>query len=184
MLVMRNFATHHQSTKNMTQTAKQIILTGLLLTVFTVKAFCQIGEASYDSRIKSKLIALGIKYEITDKGNFKVIFNMGNNRTQMVLINSNTYEYGGMEIREITSIAAITDDKTAFTQNTLFTLLERNHTYKLGAWQIDGGQSPYILQYGLRISANATQSVLDELIRLAAKVADEMEHQLTDDDKH
>ncbi len=146
---MRNFATPQQTFNNMTKTAKQIILTGLLLTVVSFQGFCQLGETNYDNRIKSKLIALGIKYEITDKGNFKVIFDMGNKRTQMVLINSNTYEYGGMEIREISSIAAITDDKTAFTQNTLFSLLEKNETYKLGAWQINGGKSPYILQFGL-----------------------------------
>ena len=156
----------------------------LLFLTVSLNTYAQLGESNYDYRIKSKLENLGIKYQITDKGNFKVIFDMGQGRTQMVVINSNTYEYGGMEIREITSIAAIVDSKYDFNQNNLFRLLELNETYKLGAWQINGGTSPYILQYALRISANSTQSVLDDLIRLAAKTADEMEQKLTSEDKH
>jgi len=159
------------------------IFTLLILTV-SLNTFAQLGESNYDYRVKSKLDNLGIKYQITDKGNFKVIFDMGKDRTQMVIINSNTYEYGGMEIREIFSTAAIVESKYDFNQSILFSLLELNETYKLGAWQIDGGTSPYILQFALRISANSTQTVLDDVIRLAAKVADEMEQKLTSEDKH
>jgi hypothetical protein len=46
------------------------------------------------------------------------------------------------------------------------------------------GGSPYLLEYSLHVTANATQSVLSELIRLAAKVADDMEQALTDEDKY
>jgi hypothetical protein len=163
---------------------KQFVLTGLFVLGITITGRAQIGEINYDNRIKTKLDALGIKYSITEQGAFKVIFEMGKNRTQLVVIKSNTHEYGGMEIREISSVAAGCQIRSEFSQENLFYLLEKNETYKLGAWQIHGGSAPFLLEYSLRISANAAQSVLDDLIRLAAKVADDMEQALTDEDKY
>jgi hypothetical protein len=151
---------------------------------FPVHGMCQIGDDISDSRVKTKLEALDLKYEITDEGNFKVVFAMEKKRSQLVIIKSKTYNYEGIEIREIFSVAAVANKKNEFTQSVLFSLLELNETYKLGAWQIDGGESPFVLEFSLKISANSTQSVLSEAIMLAAKVAEEMEQKLTGDDKH
>jgi hypothetical protein len=142
------------------------------------------SSSNGDSRIKRQLDALGLKYEVTETGKFKVIFDMGGDRTQLVIIYSKTYEYGGIEIREIYSTAASATDKTEYTQTTLLTLLEKNQSYKVGSWQIDGGTSPFILQFGLRISATVSQDVLKEMLLLAARAADEMEQKLTEGDKH
>lgn len=147
-------------------------------------AHAQIGEPESDSRVRNQLESLGLKYSMTDNGNYKVVFDMGEGRTQLVVIYSNTYNYNGMEVREITSTAMSTDDKRGFTQPTLFDLLERNQTYKIGAWQINGGTAPFILEFGIRMSANSSQSVFDELIRLAARMADELEQELTSGDDH
>jgi hypothetical protein len=171
-------------TKNMLKASKKIILVGIFLAVFSIKAFCQLGEVSYDNRIKSKLIALGLKYEISDLGNFKVVFEMGDDRTQLVLINSSTNEYGGMEIREITSVAAIAKDKSYFSQKTLYKLLDDNDKWKLGAWQISGDTDNYMLQFSVKISANSTQSVLEEILKLAATIADTKEKELTENDRY
>lgn len=147
-----------------------------------MSAFAQLGDTLIDERVKAHLDKLGWKYSTTSTGTFKVVFDMGNDRTQLVLIRSKTNIYEGMEIREIVSNAAKKDDKFAFTQSTLFMLLEKNGTYKLGGWQIDGGEPPYVVQFGIRISANSTQSVLVDAINLAAKMADQMEQQLTEAD--
>ena len=109
---------------------------------------------------------------------------MGNGRTQVVIVNSKTYEFGGAEIREIFSVAAVVSSKSAFTQSNLFKLLELNQTYKIGAWQIHGGESPYILEFAIRAGANTSSSILADLIKLAARTADDMEQRLTDEDKH
>jgi hypothetical protein len=167
----------------MTKSTKQIILTMLFLTVANVSAFCQYGETPYDNRVKTKLDALGIKYEITSKGNFKIIFKMENERTQLVIINSVTYQYGNIEVREIYSRAAYVASKTAFNQSNLFYILQENAEKKIGAWQIDGTDD-FSLNFSLRASANATQSNLEDMINLAAKVADAMEQKLTDEDKN
>jgi hypothetical protein len=142
------------------------------------------SASAQDSRVRSALDNAGLKYTITDNGNFKIPFDMGNGRTQVVIVNSKTYEFGGAEIREIFSVAAIVSSKSAFTQNNLFKLLELNETYKIGAWQIHGGESPYILQFAIRAGANTSSSILADLIKLAAKTADDMEQRLTDEDKH
>jgi hypothetical protein len=142
------------------------------------------SASAQDSRVRSALDNAGLKYTITDNGNFKIPFDMGNGRTQVVIVNSKTYEFGGAEIREIFSVAAAVSSKSAFTQNNLFRLLELNETYKIGAWQIHGGESPYILQFAIRAGANTSSSILADLIKLAAKTADDMEQRLTDEDKH
>jgi hypothetical protein len=142
------------------------------------------SASAQDSRVRSALDNAGLKYTITDNGNFKIPFDMGNGRTQVVIVNSKTYEFGGAEIREIFSVAAIVSSKSAFTQNNLFRLLELNETYKIGAWQIHGGESPYILQFAIRAGANTSSSILADLIKLAATTADDMEQRLTDEDKH
>lgn len=159
-----------------------ILLTVLLSSVNTLVA--QIGDPDSDPRVKTILNQLDLNYSIAESGDFKVIFDMNNGRTQMVIIHSSTYKYEGMEIREIVSNAAMTMNKSDFTQSVLFNLLELNQTYKLGAWQIHGGEPPYLLQFGIRISANSTKTVLDDAIRLAAKMGDEMEQLLTDGDDH
>jgi hypothetical protein len=156
----------------------------VLFSMLFSSAQAQIGEPESDSRVKNQLDALGLKYSMTDNGNYKVVFDMGEGRTQLVVIYSNTYNYNGMEVREITSTAMSTTDKKGFTQPTLFDLLERNQTYKIGAWQINGGTAPFILEFGIRMSANSSQSVFDELIRLAARMADELEQELTSGDDH
>ena len=180
---MRNFANTQQKLNTMTNKTKQIILTGILLMIFSIQGFSQYGETTCDNRVKTKLDDLGIKYEINSSGNFKLIFKMENERTQLVIINSETYQYGNIEVREIYSRSAFVKNKTEFTQQNLFYLLQDNSKQKIGAWQIDGS-TEYSLNFSLRASANTTSDNLDDLIRLVAKVADEMEQKLTKEDKN
>lgn len=170
-------------------TIKKFFFLALILTLTGFGSFAQIGEETppssgtepkYDIRIKNKLDSLGIKYSIAESGNFKVVLDIGEaGRTQLVLIYSKTYAYKGLEVREIKSVAARKESKDEFDANTLFTVLEANQTYKLGAWQIYGGTAPFLLEFALRISANSSQTVLNDLMRLAANTADEMEIKLT-----
>lgn len=156
----------------------------ILFAAFAIQASAQSSsENKPDPRIKAKLESLGLKYTISELGNFKVVFQITKDRTQLVMINSKTYEYEGLEIREIYSASAMVSDKSSFTQKNLFTLLVKNETYKIGAWQIAEVDSKYRLEFGLRIRADAGKSELENLLQLAAKTADEMETQLTDGDE-
>lgn len=163
---------------------KRIIVILAILKLIIGSATAQIGESTYDYRVRNQLNELGLKYEITSSGDFRVIFNMGNGRTQLVVIYSKTYYYESMEIREITSIAAKVKYKSDFVQTLLFQLLEKNFSYKLGSWQMHGGESPYILQFAVRISANSPANILEECIKLATKEADRVEEIITEEDLH
>jgi hypothetical protein len=165
---------------------KKIFVALISCLFMSIGAMAQLGDEqpTYDMRIKNKLDSMKIKYTITESGNFKVVFNESGERTQLVLIYSKTHMYKGLEIREIKSVADRKQEKSAFSQETLFNILEENQTFKVGAWQIFGGEPPFLLEFAVRISANANQSVLIDMIRLASKTADEMELKLTGGDEN
>lgn len=144
----------------------------------------QKADGKPDERVKAQLERLGLKYTLSETGNYKVVFDMGNERTQLVVINSNTYEFGSQEIRELYSVAALFNSPDEINKDLLFKLLELNETYKVGAWQINGGKSPYLVQFAVRLSATAPDKALDELIRLAAGKADELELEVTKKDDY
>ena len=162
------------------QTIKTIIT--LLFLIVSLDAYAQLGESNYDTRVKSLLDDLDIEYTISDAGSFFVLVNVGKYRNQAVSIPSVTDEFGGMEIRQILSLALQFDSKDALNQNNLFAFLKLNYTYKIGSWRIAGSKL-YRLVFTVNISANATKSTLEKAIRHAAKTADEMEQKLTGEDK-
>lgn len=155
----------------------------LIFGAFSMPAFAQMGGADYDNRVKTKLDEWGVKYEISEKGNFKLVFDMGENRTQLVIINSNTYDYNNIEVREIYSTAAKGNKGGDFAHNDLFTLLRDNADKKIGAWQIDGTDGSYRLNFSLRASAVTGLENLKSMVQLAAKVADAKEKVLSKGDE-
>ncbi|SFC68081.1 hypothetical protein SAMN05421780_10864 [Flexibacter flexilis DSM 6793] len=149
----------------------------------SLPTFAQMGGADYDNRVKAKLDEWGVKYEISEKGNFKLVFDMGENRTQLVIINSNTYDYNNIEVREIYSTAAKGNKSGDFAHSDLFTLLRDNADKKIGAWQIDGTEGTYRLNFSLRASAVSGLENLKSMVQLAAKVADAKEKLLSKGDE-
>ncbi len=59
-----------------------------------------------DPRVEKALKKLGLKYEVDKDGDFKLVFSVEDDRTQVVFINSTTETLGKMEIREIWSPTA------------------------------------------------------------------------------
>lgn len=149
--------------------------------LFSSPLLAQLGddEINYDTRVKEALEEAELNFNIVDNGNFHLVFELEGGRTQLVIIKSKTYEYGSMEIREIISIAAKSDNKKFFKRDMLFDILERNEQYVLGAWQIDGGEAPYFLEFSVKVSANSSPKILSNALILSAKVADEVEQELS-----
>lgn len=166
----------------MKKIASTIIITGLLLIVFSGKVFCQVEEVKYDPRIKTDLDALGLTYEILTSGDFKLVYNVADNRTQMVIINSKTEEYGGMEIRKLWSVAGVPTDENTYPSDVLFAFLKLNAMYSLGAWEIAEEENQFFLLYNMRISVDTSQSILRELLNLSAIKTDEMEQNIKEED--
>lgn len=134
-----------------------------------------------DSRIKDALEKLGLKYEVTKSGNFKVIFRVSDNRTQVVTIVSKTEKVEGLEIREIISPAYATKGEISGTISNQ--LLKDSYRKKLGAWTILQSDNDSLALFTAKVDANQTAADLKTSLLLTVYAADEMEKSLTKDDK-
>jgi hypothetical protein len=134
-----------------------------------------------DSRIKEALEKLGLKYEVTKSGNFKVVFKVQDNRTQVVTIVSKTEKVQGLEIREISSPAYTT--KGDISANVSNQLLKDSYRRKLGGWGVIRIDDDSLALFSAKVDANQSVDDLKTSILLAVYAADEMEKSLTQDDK-
>jgi len=58
-----------------------------------------------DHRVSSILDQLGLNYEVDGDGDFRLLFGLGDGRSQLVFVDSKTYRYQGLEVRSIWSPA-------------------------------------------------------------------------------
>ncbi len=165
----------------------QLVKSMLVITLlFGASMLCsaQIGDSESDDRIESALERLELKYTIQSNGTFKLIFELDDDRTQIVLIKSTTYDFDGLEIREISAPAISYDEESKFNRQFLLDMLERNNDYKIGAFQLNGGVAPFIMEFGLRISATSSDKTLKSMLLLAARSADKVESEYSDVDQY
>ncbi|MFN4298742.1 MAG: hypothetical protein ACK4EX_03315 [Thermaurantimonas sp.] len=149
----------------------------LLLFVNVQSLFAQ------DKALEQQLNRSGLKFSYDNNTRrYKLIFDLNEGRSQVVFINGWTYELGGLQIREIFSPVATLQNKTDFSQRVLFNMLEKNYDYKIGNWQIHGGEPPFILQYSIKINSDIKDDVMRELLSFAVRIADAMEKELTGTD--
>ncbi|MDT7942747.1 MAG: hypothetical protein RQ993_05680, partial [Bacteroidota bacterium] len=86
-----------------------------------------------DPRVERALKKLGLKYKVDEDGDFKLVFAVEGNRTQVVIINSTTETLGKMEIREVWSpIAKFASNPSC---ELSMDLLEKHGTFKIGSYQ-------------------------------------------------
>ncbi|HNR67139.1 MAG TPA: hypothetical protein PKN04_04850 [bacterium] len=152
-----------------------VILVGLLW-FMVCPVWAQLGDdtPAHDARIEKILQAKEIGFTIDKDGDFKVVVDVGNGRTQLAFIFSSTMEYGNMEIREIWAYA-YRSENNQFPVDVANLLLEDTFPKKLGAWAKKDNMALYMV----RISANANEQSLLSAVQFAAEAADEMEEKLT-----
>ena len=154
-----------------------ILSLSLLIITFQVSnIFAQVGSdsPSYDERVQKLLRALDIEYTLDSGGNFKVDFDLGNGRSQRVLIWSNTNTYRNLEIREIWSIGYKSSSNT-IPSVVANKLLEDTFSKKLGAWTKADEYAIFVV----KISADTDSETLFSVLKIAVETADEMEEKLT-----
>ncbi len=141
-------------------------------------ALAQLGDDTpeHDARVAKSLKEAGVKYTIDEDGDYKVIFDTGNGRTQLAYVRSATNEYRNFEVREIWSFGyrAEGDRFPALVANAL---LEDTFSKKLGAWTKSGSSAIFVV----RLSAAADSESLFSALNLAVTSADAMEEKLTGD---
>jgi len=162
----------------------------LALCFICTSVFGQVGStkastsSKADPRVKKLLTELGYKFDVDDDGDFRMTFKVGEDgRTQLLWVKSGTSEFGSLEIREVFSFSY--RDATEPSRSLCMKLLRDNYKKKLGAWEMGYSESSelYTAIYNAKIAADADSSTLKDAIQMVSEAADEMEAQISDEDK-
>ena len=134
------------------------------------------AAGSADNVLKAQLDSKGIKYEIDKDGDFRIVYQVGGNRTQIAWVRSTVNSYGSLKVREIWS-PGYKSDSNDFPALIANTLLDKNHEVKLGAWEAQDQMAMFVV----KIPADANAEQLVDAIEATVNSADEVEKEITGD---
>jgi hypothetical protein len=160
-------------------------LVAIVLTTSTILAMTgsKANAGEVDARIRSALEQAGLKYEITSDSDFKVLVQCRDNRTQVVLINSDTSKINdtNLELREVYALAY--KSTSALPADLSNKMMQDSNRKKIGAWEIiktSGGVN--LVVFNAKILADTSSQNLVKIINSVGLVADEMEKSITPED--
>jgi hypothetical protein len=131
-----------------------------------------------DSRVAKAFKELNIEYQLDDDGDYRFGFDLGEGRSQMGFIRSETFEFAGVEMREIFSVGL--KSFGPFDARTSNFLLEQNTRMKVGAWStVRDAEDNHLALFGAKIAADMKGELLVGVILAVLTAADEMEHRLS-----
>lgn len=133
-----------------------------------------------DSRIAVLLDELDVRYDVDDDGDFQVVYQLDDERSQTVFISSATHTIADLEIRKIYSIGYMSENPLE--QKIANLLLAINHSSKLGAWQVMSSDGAYYAAYNAQIAANTDAQTLTTVLKAVVESADSIEDYLTGKD--
>jgi hypothetical protein len=146
--------------------------------------YAQMEDApAADGRIAEQLDQIGVKYEIDDEGDFRVVFQFDEDkRSQVVYVNSETVDFNDMEIREIWSPASrLSGELSSAVANRL---LIASFDAPLGGWQVAKGEDgSHTIVFCVKLGADADSTTLDRVLTTVVAAADDMEKELTGKDE-
>ena len=158
------------------------------LLVLASPAAAQVGaKPTGDVRVKSLLTDLSLKFEVDADGDFRLLNETTEGRTQLVWVLSQTTklgegEPGAIEIREVWSIAY--RSKTPFSAKIANRLLEQNAKVKLGSFQVRKMGEEYVAVFSAQIAADTDKRTLLLAILAVQSTADQLELELTEKDDY
>jgi hypothetical protein len=128
-----------------------------------------------DPAVKAYLDKLDYQYELTDDGDYKVVFRFDEDgRTQLVFIGSAVENYGAHHVREVWAPAYVGKDGQ-LPGNVANRLLEASSDLKLGAWTKAGDYAVFVI----KLPADASPEAVNDALEIAGVTADNMEAELT-----
>jgi hypothetical protein len=127
-----------------------------------------------DPAIKAQLDSLDIKYEVDADGDYKITFDLGNGRSQLVWVRSKTEAYGDLKVREIWS-PGYKHGGAEVPVKIANRLLEHSHGLILGGWT----KQKEFCMLAVKIPVSSTPKQLRDAAEAAADAADEIEQELT-----
>ncbi|MFX1722597.1 hypothetical protein [Stenotrophomonas sp. AS1] len=151
------------------------IAAALLLAVTATGAHA----ADADRAVGRALDTLKYTYEVDEDGDYKMVFDMDDGRSQLAFVRSTVEEFGKHRIREIWSPAYNSPGKQ-FPAAVANRLLEDSQDAKMGAWV----KQDQLAMFVVKVDANATPEALSDAIDAAVRTADAMELELTEQDEY
>ncbi|ROP80165.1 hypothetical protein EDF74_1234 [Stenotrophomonas rhizophila] len=151
------------------------IAAALLLAITATSAHA----AEADKAVGRALDTLKYTYEVDEDGDYKMVFDMDDGRSQLAFVRSTVEEFGKHKIREIWSPAYNSPGKQ-FPAAVANRLLEDSQDAKMGAWV----KQDQLAMFVVKVDANATPEALSDAIDAAVRTADAMELELTEQDEY
>jgi hypothetical protein len=133
-----------------------------------------------DARLRPLLAEAGLIHELDPDGEYRLLLEFEDGRTQLVFIRSGTSNLEGLEVRESYSPGCLGDTLASSMVMTL--LLHANHDVIMGAWEYQASTQGDVALFCARIPADPDAAVLRRLVGLVGQVADDMEELLTGKD--
>ncbi|MBS0211691.1 MAG: hypothetical protein JSR26_00740 [Proteobacteria bacterium] len=149
---------------------RKTLLAALLLALAGLPALA----ATSDPVVERQLDSLKLKYQVDKDGDYKLVYDLGNGRTQLVWVRSKTYTYRSNQIREIWSpgYRSATD---AIPERVANRMLDNSNEVKLGGWVKQGKVGMFVI----KVSTDASAEELGDAIRAAASTADDLEQEFS-----
>jgi hypothetical protein len=144
----------------------------LLLVAFPLAT----AASTPDRGVQRILDRAKIQYQLDPAGDFRITFDLGEGRTQLVIVRSSVERIAGFETREIRAIG-YRSPSDPFPTEVASKLLDENNQRVLGKW----GKQGTLGVLTVRAPADAGAETLVGLIEMAARDADAMERALIAD---
>jgi len=129
-------------------------------------------DAEADPRLVRTLRDGGLKFDVNKFGNCTLVYRLEDGRTQLVIVESETEQWGEMEIRSVWSIAY--GSKARLSIAKLERLLKENGRVKSGAWHLSDGEK-LLAVFSVKVAADCAAASLKTVAVGVAEKADEME---------
>jgi hypothetical protein len=133
-----------------------------------------------DVRVERLLKEIAAEHTVDEDGDFRLVYDIGGGRSQLVWIPSGTSDFGALEIRQVWSIAH--RSQGPLPADLANRLLDRNGAVILGAWLIEPAGDEIGVIFAVQLAAETDALSLRSAIHAVATTADAMEMELTGKD--
>ncbi len=137
--------------------------------------------AESDSRVEKPLQGAALAYSVDEDGDFRLIYELPDGRSQLVWVASRTSRLQTVEVRDVWSVAYRSVGQVS--PDVANQLLLDNAAQTQGAWQVQRSGDEYLVVFSAQIPADTSAATLLETLDAVIRVADGLERQLTGGDQ-
>lgn len=134
-----------------------------------------------DSRVERLLQDAALSYRIDEDGDFRLTYDLGDGRSQLVWVASPTSRLQTVEVRDVWSVAYRSVGQVS--ADVANQLLLDNAAQALGAWQVQRSGEEYLVVFSAQVPAESSAATLLETLDAVTRAADGLERQLTGGDQ-